>query len=155
MVPFKIMVYVGNKAEYVPADEKDPTDKVLNLSGTEFRRRLCIGLDIPAWFLYPSVVSEPRKAHPPKYKQGFTVFNCRAIGFRQVDRRRCTDGEITRARLPASDPTLVRKHLSCELSFSREQRDLNIQRIGVVASEITEKRRHCHLRAHRPLCANT
>ena len=37
MVPFKMMVYAENKAEYLAADEAEETDKVLNLSGTEFR----------------------------------------------------------------------------------------------------------------------
>ncbi|MCH8058408.1 MAG: sulfate adenylyltransferase, partial [Proteobacteria bacterium] len=68
MVPFKTMVYVENKAEYMLADETDPGDKVLNLSGTEFRRRLIEGLDIPEWFSFPKVVEELRRAHPPKHK---------------------------------------------------------------------------------------
>ena len=34
----------------------------------------------------------------------------------------------------------VRKNLSSELTFSKEHRDLNIQRIGYVASEITKNR---------------
>src|SRR5258708_13120686 len=33
---------------------------------------------------------------------------------------------------------IVRKHLSSELGFSRAHRDLNIHRIGFVASEITK-----------------
>ena len=32
---------------------------------------------------------------------------------------------------------LLRKHLSSELGFSRAHRDLNIRRIGFVASEVT------------------
>jgi sulfate adenylyltransferase len=40
-------------------------------------------------------------------------------------------------RVTLLDGDLVRKHLSSELSFSREHRDLNILRIGYVASEIT------------------
>ena len=74
MVPFKMMVYVDNKAEYMLADETEPGDKVLNLSGTEFRRRLIEGLEIPEWFSFPKVVEELRRAHPPKHQQGFTVF---------------------------------------------------------------------------------
>ncbi len=35
------------------------------------------------------------------------------------------------------DGDLVRQHLSSELGFSKEHRDLNIRRIGFVASEIT------------------
>jgi sulfate adenylyltransferase len=36
------------------------------------------------------------------------------------------------------DGDIVRKNLSSELGFSREHRDLNISRIGYVASEITK-----------------
>src|SRR5438045_9483447 len=36
------------------------------------------------------------------------------------------------------DGDLVRKHLSSELGFSKEHRDINIRRIGYVASEITK-----------------
>ncbi|MFN3211250.1 MAG: adenylyl-sulfate kinase, partial [Roseovarius sp.] len=36
------------------------------------------------------------------------------------------------------DGDIVRKNLSSELGFSKEHRDLNIQRIGYVASEITK-----------------
>ena len=34
------------------------------------------------------------------------------------------------------DGDIVRKNLSSELTFSKEHRDLNIQRVGFVASEI-------------------
>jgi sulfate adenylyltransferase len=36
------------------------------------------------------------------------------------------------------DGDVVRKHLSSELGFSKEHRDINIRRIGWVASEITK-----------------
>jgi len=36
------------------------------------------------------------------------------------------------------DGDIVRKNLSSELGFSREHRDINIRRIGYVASEITK-----------------
>lgn len=38
------------------------------------------------------------------------------------------------------DGDIVRSNLSSELGFSREHRDLNIRRIGYVASEITKHR---------------
>ena len=38
----------------------------------------------------------------------------------------------------SSTTDLVRKHLSSELGFSKEHRDINIRRIGYVASEITK-----------------
>jgi sulfate adenylyltransferase len=143
MVPFKRVVYVENKAEYMTADEAEPSDKLLSLSGTEFRRRLHEGLEIPDWFSYPRVVEELRRSHPPKHRQGFTVFftglsgsgkstiaNALMVKLLEVGSRPVTllDGDV------------VRKNLSSELTFSKEHRDLNIQRIGYVASEITKNR---------------
>ncbi len=141
MVPFKMMVYVENKAEYVPADETEPTDTILDLSGTEFRRRLREGLDIPEWFSYPSVVNELRKAHPPKHKQGFTVF---FTGLSGSGKSTVANALMVKLLEEGSRPVtlldgdIVRKNLSSELTFSKEHRDLNIQRIGFVASEITK-----------------
>ncbi len=141
MVPFKMVVYVENKAEYVPADETEPTDKVLNLSGTEFRRRLREGLDIPEWFSYPKIVEELRKAHPPKHKQGFTVF---FTGLSGSGKSTVANALMIKLLEEGSRPVtlldgdIVRKNLSSELTFSKEHRDLNIQRIGFVASEITK-----------------
>jgi sulfate adenylyltransferase len=141
MVPFKMMVYVENKAEYLLADETDPTDKVLDLSGSEVRRRLQEGLDIPEWFSYPKVVAELRKAHPPKHKQGFTVF---FTGLSGSGKSTVANALMVKLLENGSRPVtlldgdVVRKHLSSELTFSKEHRDLNIQRIGYVASEITK-----------------
>ncbi len=141
MVPFKMMVYVENKAQYVPADETEKDDKVLNISGTEFRRRLREGLDIPEWFSYPKVVQELRKAHPPKHKQGFTVF---FTGLSGSGKSTIANALMVKLLENGSRPVtlldgdVVRKNLSSELNFSKEHRDLNIQRIGYVASEITK-----------------
>jgi sulfate adenylyltransferase len=141
MVPFKMMVYVENKAEYVPADETEPADKVLNLSGTEFRRRLREGLDIPEWFSYPKVVEELRRAHPPKHEQGFTIF---FTGLSGSGKSTVANALMVKLLEEGSRPVtlldgdIVRKNLSSELTFSKEHRDLNIQRIGFVASEITK-----------------
>ena len=141
MVPFKAMVYVENKAEYVAADQVEPADTVLELSGTEFRRRLREGLEIPEWFSYPSVVEELRKAHPPKHRQGFTVF---FTGLSGSGKSTVANALMIKLLEEGSRPVtlldgdIVRKNLSSELTFSKEHRDLNIQRIGFVASEITK-----------------
>ena len=140
MVPFQEMVYVENRAEYVPVNETTKDDRILNISGTEFRRRLEQGLDIPDWFSYPDVVDELRKSYPPRHKQGFTVF---FTGLSGAGKSTIANAlmvklmEIGSRRLTLLDGDLVRKNLSSELGFSREHRDLNILRIGYVASEIT------------------
>ena len=140
MVPFQEMVYVENRAEYVPVNETTKDDRILNISGTEFRRRLEQGLDIPDWFSYPDVVEELRKSYPPRHKQGFTVF---FTGLSGAGKSTIANAlmvklmEIGSRRLTLLDGDIVRRNLSSELGFSREHRDLNILRIGYVASEIT------------------
>jgi len=141
MVPFRMMVYAENKAQYILIDDATEEDNVLNISGTELRRRLQEGLDIPEWFSFPDVVEELRKTHPPRHKQGFTVFFTGLSGS-----GKSTIANALMVKLmemggrPVSllDGDIVRKNLSSELGFSKEHRDLNIRRIGYVASEITK-----------------
>jgi len=141
MVPFKMMVYVENKAQYIPADETSDDDQVLNISGTEFRRRLQEGLEIPEWFSYPKVVEELRRSYPPRHKQGFTVF---FTGLSGSGKSTIANALLVKLlenggrNVTLLDGDKVRKNLSSELGFSREHRDLNITRIGYVASEITK-----------------
>jgi sulfate adenylyltransferase len=141
MVPFKMMVYVENKAQYIPADETTDEDNVLNISGTEFRRRLGDGLEIPDWFSYPRVVEELRKSYPPRHKQGFTVFFTGLSGSGKSTIANALLVKLLETggrKVTLLDGDHVRKHLSSELGFSKEHRDLNITRIGYVASEITK-----------------
>ncbi len=141
MVPFKMMVYVEDLDKYVPQDEVPEGARALSISGTELRNRLAEGREIPNWFTFSEVGRELQKSHPPRHRQGFTVFftglsgsgkstiaNVLLVKFLEIGGRPVTllDGDI------------VRKHLSSELGFSKEHRDINIRRIGFVASEITK-----------------
>ncbi|WP_147127319.1 bifunctional sulfate adenylyltransferase/adenylylsulfate kinase [Shimia ponticola] len=143
MVDFKHMVYVQERAQYEPADEIADKDNVtiLNISGTELRRRLAEGLEIPEWFSFPTVVAELRRSRPPRAKQGFTVF---FTGFSGSGKSTIANALMVKLMEMGGRPTtlldgdLVRKNLSSELGFSKEHRDLNIRRIGYVASEITK-----------------
>ncbi|MGH6895298.1 MAG: bifunctional sulfate adenylyltransferase/adenylylsulfate kinase [Geminicoccaceae bacterium] len=141
MVPFKEMAYVQDRGQYVPQDEVSPGETVLNLSGTEFRRRLREGIQIPAWFSYPEVVEELRRRYPPKHRQGFTVL---FTGLSGAGKSTLANAlmikllELGGRSVTLLDGDLVRRHLSSELGFSKEHRDLNILRIGFVASEITK-----------------
>jgi sulfate adenylyltransferase len=74
MVPFKNMVYVEDRGSYAPQDEVPEGSRTLDISGTELRRRLAEGLEIPEWFTFPEVAEELRRSYPPRAKQGFTVF---------------------------------------------------------------------------------
>jgi sulfate adenylyltransferase len=141
MVPFKNMVYVEDKAQYFPEDEVEKGARTLDISGTELRRRLQEGADIPDWFSFPTVVAELRRTHPPRHKQGFTVFFTGLSGSGKstvANALMVKLMEMGGRPVTLLDGDLVRKHLSSELGFSKEHRDLNIQRIGYVASEITK-----------------
>jgi sulfate adenylyltransferase len=141
VVPFQQMSYVANKDTYLPASEVQEGDQVLDISGTEFRRRMREGAEIPEWFGYKEVVEELRKTYPPRDKQGFTVFFTGLSGSGKSTIANALMAklmEVGGRRVTLLDGDLVRKHLSSELGFSKEHRDLNIQRIGYVASEITK-----------------
>lgn len=141
MVPFKQMVYVSEKAQYYPADEIEEGWTVLDISGTELRRRLQEGLEIPDWFSFPEVVAELRRTKPPRAKQGFTVF---FTGLSGSGKSTIANALMVKLMEQGGRPVtlldgdVVRKHLSSELGFSKEHRDINIRRIGYVASEITK-----------------
>ncbi len=141
MVDFKQMVYVQEKAQYEPRDEVEEGQTILDISGTELRRRLQEGLEIPDWFSFPAVVEELRKSKPPRANQGFTVF---FTGLSGSGKSTIANALMTKLMEMGGRPVtlldgdVVRKHLSSELGFSKEHRDINIQRIGYVASEITK-----------------
>ncbi|MBT8201925.1 MAG: adenylyl-sulfate kinase, partial [Acidimicrobiia bacterium] len=141
MVPFQMMVYLPDDDTYVPVDEVPEGKKPLSISGTELRDRLADGREIPSWFSFPDVVSELRKTHRPRHQQGFTVF---FTGLSGSGKSTIANAlmvkllEMGGRPVTLLDGDLVRKHLSSELGFSKEHRDLNIQRIGWVASEITK-----------------
>jgi sulfate adenylyltransferase len=141
MVPFNMMVYLEDQGYYVPDNEVPQGARVLNISGTELRERLNEGRDIPSWFTYPEVVQELRRSFPPRHKQGVTIFftGLSGSGKSTIANVLLTKFlEIGGRPVTILDGDLVRKHLSSELGFSKEHRDINIRRIGYVASEITK-----------------
>jgi sulfate adenylyltransferase len=141
MVPFQMMVYVEDRDEYMPEDEVPEGVRVLNISGTELRRRLAEGREIPSWFTYPDVVTELRRSYPPRHRQGFTIFFTGLSGSGKSTIANVLMTKFLEAGgrpVTLLDGDIVRKHLSSELGFSKEHRDLNIRRIGFVASEITK-----------------
>jgi sulfate adenylyltransferase len=122
MVPFNMMVYLETEDRYVPDDEVKPTDRVLNISGTELRQRLNEGREIPGWFTYPEVVHELRRSFPPRGKQGVTIFftGLSGSGKSTIANVLLTKFlEVGGRPVTLLDGDLVRKHLSSELGFSK------------------------------------
>ncbi len=140
MVPERPMGYVEEKAQYVFLDEVGE-EKVKNITSEELRRRLEWGLDIPSWFSYPDVVAELQRAFPPRSRQGFTIFLTGLSGSGKSTIAKVLMVRFMEMRdrpVTLLDGDIVRKNLSSELTYSREHRNLNVTRIGFVASEITK-----------------
>jgi len=107
----------------------------------DLHSRLLRGEQLPESSTFSTVADEMRRAYPPRSRRGFTIFFTGLSGA-----GKSTIAKILLAKFLESggravtllDGDIVRKHLSSELGFSREHRDINIRRIGYVASEITK-----------------
>jgi sulfate adenylyltransferase len=140
MVPFEQVVYVADQDTYLPLGEVPPGAGTSDISGTELRRLLAAGEELPQWFTYPEVAEELRRSYPARIDQGFTIL---FTGLSGAGKSTIASALATRlAELGNRTVTLldgddVRKHLSSELGFSREHRNLNVTRIGWVAAQLT------------------
>ncbi|MEO8275478.1 MAG: bifunctional sulfate adenylyltransferase/adenylylsulfate kinase [Thermoanaerobaculia bacterium] len=143
-VRFEEMVYLAEDDRYLPDSEAralTPAKTILSISGTDLRKRLETGREIPSWFTFPEVGAELRRRHPARDRQGFTVFFTGLSGAGKSTAARALAmrlQEVASRSVTLLDGDLVRKNLSSELGFSKEHRDLNVRRIGYVASEITK-----------------
>jgi len=141
MVPFKEMVFAKNKKTFLPLDKIEQDDPIEKLSGTQFKEFLQQRTEIPNWYSFPEVIHELRKRFPKLHNQGLTVFFtglsgagkstlANAIMYKLME----TEGRP----ITLLDGDIVRQHLSSELGFSKEDRDIHVKRIGYVASVITK-----------------
>ena len=141
MVPFRRLAYAPEEMRFVARDSEAGWDGGRDIDDRELARRLERGDAIPAWFSFPSVLRVLRRIHPPRRQQGLTLFFTGLSGSGKSTLASILYGKfIEDGRRPATllDGDVVRRHLSSELGFSRAHRDLNVLRIGFVASEITK-----------------
>ncbi len=101
----------------------------------DFLRR---GRALPAWFTRPEVASILAAAHPPRYRQGFCLWFTGLSGS-----GKSTTADILTIKLlehgrqvTVLDGDVIRTNLSKGLGFSKEDREINIRRIGFVAAEV-------------------
>jgi sulfate adenylyltransferase len=137
------MVYLPFEDEYRFADQVPSGTSVISLSGSDIRNRFHTGRHIPEWVTFPEVIEELQKAYPPPHKQGLTIFFTGYPGAGKSTIAKILYSrflEIGERPVTLLDGDIVRQHLSNELTFSKEHRDINVRRIGFVASEITKNR---------------
>jgi sulfate adenylyltransferase len=143
VIPFTEMVYLPFEDEYRGADQVPEGTQLISLSGSDIRERIRSGRRIPEWATFPEVIEELQKAYPPPRNQGFAVFLTGLSGAGKSTIAKILYArflEIGERPVTLLDGDIVRQNLSNELSFSKEHRDINVRRIGFVASEITKNR---------------
>ena len=143
VIPFNELVYLPFEDDFCPKNKIDPATETISLSSLNIRNRILTGRKIPRWVTFPEVIAELKKAYPPPAKQGFTIFLTGLSGAGKSTIARVLYAkmlEIGQRPVTLLDGDIVRQNLSNELNFSKEHRDINVRRIGFVASEITKNR---------------
>jgi sulfate adenylyltransferase len=143
IIPFEELVYLPFEDEYRSSDQIPDGEQHISFSSSDIRERIRKGRRIPEWATITEVVAELKKAYPSPDKQGFTIFLTGLSGA-----GKSTIAKVLYARFlemgdrPVTllDGDIVRRNLSSQLSFSKEDRDINVRRIGFVAGEITKNR---------------
>ena len=110
-----------------------------DLASGELEDMLDRGVEVPSWFTPPAVAQELRLARPPRRERGLVIFLTGLSGSgKSTLARALRDALSERGERTVSllDGDLVRSLLSAGLTFSRADRDLNIARIGFVATEV-------------------
>jgi sulfate adenylyltransferase len=133
--------YLPERGRYAVGPPPRGGEPVQPARSSELLERLTRGERVPEWLAWPEQVEALARAWPPRSAQGFTLFLTGLSGSGKSTIARALLGKLMESggrRVTLLDGDIVRKHLSSELGFSREHRDLNILRIGFVASEITK-----------------
>ncbi len=139
VVPFENLVYLVDEERYEEESKVEGNPKTFAISGTMVREEyLGKGRLLPDWYTRPEVADILKDSYPALHRQGFCVWFTGLSG----------SGKSTTAnilipllmengrRVTMLDGDVVRTHLSRGLGFSKEDRDLNVRRIGFVSAEI-------------------
>jgi sulfate adenylyltransferase len=140
---FDEMVYLPFEDEYRLSNTIEKGTKTISLNGNDIRNRIRSGRNVPGWASFPEVLDELRKAYPPPSRQGFTLFFTGLSGAGKSTIAKVVFSkmlEMGQRPVTLLDGDIVRQNLSSELNFSKEHRDINVRRIGFVATEITKNR---------------
>ena len=142
MVKVSEMQYVETQDRYRTINEI----KSEKLSGEVYKdkqlhRSLELGFDVPAWFSFPDVIDALKRVCKPRYQKGVTLFFTGLSGSGKSTLANIVYAKfIEEGKRPVTllDGDVVRQNLSSELGFSKEHRDINVKRIGYVASLINK-----------------
>ena len=139
IMKFGEMAYLSDTAEYGELAKLSPGTKTASLSGTQIREEyLGKARPLPEWFTRPEIASILAESYPPPDRQGVCIWFTGLSGSGKSATAEVLAVLLNEEgrRVTVLDGDVVRTHLSRGLGFSKEDRDLNILRIGFVASEI-------------------
>ncbi|MFZ6029915.1 MAG: bifunctional sulfate adenylyltransferase/adenylylsulfate kinase [Chloroflexota bacterium] len=139
MIPFRDLVYLPDEARYEEAPRVPASTRVASISGTQVREDyLNAGRSLPEWFTRPEVANILADAYPPRHRQGVCIWFTGLSGAgKSTTAEALVELLLEHGRqVTVLDGDVVRTHLSKGLGFSKEDRDINIRRIGYVASEL-------------------
>ncbi len=139
MVPFRMLVYLPDEDRYEEEDKIAKDTRVANISGTQVRDNyLAAGKKLPDWFTRPQVADILAEAYPPTHRQGFCVWFTGLSGSgKSATANILTELLLEHGRqVTVLDGNVVRTTLSEGLGYDKHDRDVNVRRMGFVASEI-------------------
>ncbi len=141
LIPIKEMVYMPKENAYKESAKVDhgKDKQYVRVAGTQIMEdSLFNGQALPDWFTRPEVASILHEDNPPKTKRGFCIW---LTGLPSSGKS--TIAEVVADMLMARgkrvtflDGDIVRTHLAKGLGFTKEDRTINIIRVGFVASEV-------------------
>ncbi|HLA12396.1 MAG TPA: bifunctional sulfate adenylyltransferase/adenylylsulfate kinase [Pyrinomonadaceae bacterium] len=139
VLPYEEFVYLPDEDRYEEMSRLQPHTVTATISGTAVREDyLAAGRPLPGWFTRPEVAEILAETYPARYLEGVCIWFTGLSGA-----GKSTTAEVLTVLLQECgrqvtvlDGDVVRTHLSRGLGFSKEDRDLNIRRIGFVAAEI-------------------
>ena len=141
IIDLEPMVYLPAEARYCPADEVPEGAETAEISSADVREKyLARGLQLPEWFSRPAVAEILNEAHPPRFRQGLTLWFTGLSGSGKSTIAHALIERLAEFGRNSSllDGDEIRTHLSKGLGFSREDRDVNIRRVGYVAGLINQ-----------------
>ncbi len=148
IIASEMIVYDQNQEKYVPSSEVGDSDNACYISGTQFRQMLLNDQEIPSWFSYPEVVDLLRNEYTNS--KGTCIYFVGLSGAGKSTLSLALKQQLQAVQDKAVtilDGDIIRKYLSNKLGFSKEDRSINVRRIGFISSLIAEAGGIC-------ICAN-
>ncbi|GAA4150821.1 bifunctional sulfate adenylyltransferase/adenylylsulfate kinase [Phytohabitans flavus] len=137
------LAYDNRDGQWRWRDDIPPRNRRLALRPDEIEDLLDRGFPLPEWHTPPAVAKELSRARPPRRHRGVVVLFTGLSGSgKSTVARGVADAlrESGDRTITLLDGDVVRRELTKGLGFSKEDRDINVRRIGWVAAEVARHR---------------